>query len=66
MLMAQFGFKICWQAVFLCDRCSCITPFVWLYVFIWSQHRCRGGARQVNVHSHTDHLWSCSFCDIIL
>lgn len=25
MLMAQFGFKIWWQAVFLDDRCSCNT-----------------------------------------
>lgn len=25
MLMDQFGFKIWWQAVFLDDRCSCIT-----------------------------------------
>lgn len=25
MLMAQFGFKIWWQAVFLHDHCSCIA-----------------------------------------
>lgn len=25
MLIAQFGFKIWWQVVFLGDHCSCIT-----------------------------------------
>lgn len=42
MLMAQFRYKICWQAVFLDDHCSCITAaltqvlraYVGLYVHI--------------------------------
>lgn len=44
MLMAQFGFKIWWQAVFLDDHCYCITAaltqvfcaYVGLYVHIIS------------------------------